>query len=568
MTSRRRWLRQPVATQGSACGLEYECLEEDSPRIQKFPFVKQPRRTVIVVAATPEQQRATTIPIKKSRASLVRNSDRRRPVAVRGGSGAALGKVPRNDFSSSSHASVCDIDDVTTPFCWPSFGAAADERPLSKEADDDDEDEEINETEMYMLKYYTKSIYSKSSIQTECQKLLDHNLRSKEKRLQLNNDLGLSQSFETQETQLEEASETSLCTTDDDDDDPRGTGRNSERSIDGKPTDLGTDTKGKKRIKWLDENPGCALITKVHSLDYASEPSYTCRVVFLLLMDRGPQSAASNFEFLHCEFRHEDRVRVCDALPQITRLVLGTSDAPLNTTNGVTRTEEPFRPFTRLYLDGRELINTLALQDYCLEDGQSTLVAIRESLSSSVSKGSNTPPNDKERRVALLKQSELLLADKRLRRGIRKARIAGRSLQILYGTQGMIEQEQLSTRQQESGNNNDVKLEEETDDVDGNDVNILPENCDAPWSVFDNLARTSFDNDELSDANFDVDFFDGTHFFCKPTTGTRLQSPSTEQHQAFGALEFSDSYRFGWASFDLDFDIDKEEGANQKDQVL
>jgi hypothetical protein len=411
---------------------------------------------------------------------------------------------------------------MMTSRCLP----GTEDRIRGKETEEDEEDEMFRFTKPFTEKYYTTV--------THLNPKQDHE-NVVEKRTLLDRKVGLSHSFETQETQLEESSETSLCTTDDETD-------HSFKFA------TANDAKIKKRVQWPDELSGGSLVTHIHTVEYASEIPYTCRLVILLLMDRGAQSEASNFEFLHCEFRQDDRLRVCDALPQITQLVLGTAFSGDSSIQPV----EPFRPFTRLYLDGRELINTLALQDYCLEDGQSTLVALREPLICSNSNIINSTFTDKQRRDALLRQSELLLADKRLRRGIRKARIAGRSLQILYGVQGMRDQRERSAKANEVCEAENVEREE----------NEGADTPDEPWSVFENLARTSFDSDDLKDtSSFDVDFFQGANFFRQLTFQSQLRS--SEPNPGLMPLEITDSehYLAGWAiSNDGLMDLEEMEG--------
>jgi hypothetical protein len=499
MTSRRRWLRPSALSHpNSRYTCEYECLEEDSPP-RHFSFTK-PRRSG-VVSTTSSSPTTTTW---KSRTNLVRND---RPTAV-------LNDLPSSDIAYCTNSANYDgICNVNAPKCWPSVCVVTDERIWGKETDEDEEDEMFHFTKPFTEKYYAsthlkqkndrESIVDSSDARSSCKKSVLFNMK-----------VGLSQSFETQETQLEESSETSLCTTDDETDPSSKSASN----------ETANEVKIRKHVQWPDEQSGGVLVTKVHALEYASELPYTCRVVILLLMDHGAQSEASNFEFLHCEFRQDDRLRVCDALPQITQLVLGTAPSDDSTSQPT----EPFRPFTRLYLDGRELINTLALQDYYLEDGQSTLVALREPLVSSSSKDSSYKFTDKERRDALLRQSELLLADKRLRRGIRKARIAGRSLQILYGTQGMSEQKARLAEAREVFNVENDEPEEH-------------ESADTPdaRSMFDSLARASFDSDDLKDtSSFDLDFFEGMNFFRQ--MALQSQHVSCEQNTRLQQLEITD----------------------------
>jgi hypothetical protein len=519
---------RPTTLSSSKVGREYTCLNEDERQERAFlirhhsqqrrTFVASPRK-VLNTTTTTTTTNTETGDHRRNRTRLIRSSDHRHPLAFRNSKWnvdtTSTSTLNMNKFETNEAKEFKVMESI----CWPDFCTAEEERVRSVELDDDDDDDEsAYSTNSYVAKYYhIKSKYPKlrkpieyrSKNRDQIHLLFDKQQQNSHSD-SLKQHLGLSQSFETQETQLEEASETSLCTTDDDDDLSRMRGS----SLDGSPIQSENRKTLKKQVRWLDEeNPGREVVTHVHALDYLSIPSYTCRVVFLLLMDRGPQSSASNFEFLHCEFRQDDRLRVCDALPQITRLVLGT---PENPSDKLTPSEalEPFRPFTRLYLDGKELINSLALQDYCLEDGQSTLVALREPVNSMNCKSSVDISIEKERRDELLRQASLLLADKCLRRGIRKARIAGRSLQILYGPQGMIEEEQRRAEQALCRENftEDSDCDTDTDsDVDANNTSM--NSSTTGWSAFDSLTRNSFDNDELNDDTFDVDFFEGTNFF-------------------------------------------------------
>ena len=141
-------------------------------------------------------------------------------------------------------------------------------------------------------------------------------------------------------------------------------------------------------------------------------------------------------------------------------------------------------------------------------------MALREPLQAVNGKSSIEMAAEKERRDELLRQSSLLLTDKCLRRGIRKARIAGRSLQILFGPKGIIEEERRKTEQAELGE--DFATDNDSDiDTDGDvDLNNNREkSLTTVWSAFDNLTRNSFDDEELNDVIFDVDFFEGANFF-------------------------------------------------------
>jgi hypothetical protein len=505
MTTRRRWVPSSIST--VKVGREYVCLSEEGLAVENALAIKHHQRRT---AAAPPAATASmeTISRRKGRTKSLRNSDLWNQKAF--DTPKCMDDAEQDSYTSSLIDSA--IDEVKLPIYWSDFCPDAERVRAVEIEDDDDDDDRSYGTNSYVAKYYhVKSIYSKFNKSIEhrgknhdqIHLLFDNqsnpSFRNNQK------ELGLSQSFETQETQLEEASETSLCTTDDDEE----ICPLHDSSVESCRTESGSiHGKLKKRVRWLDvEYPGSEIVTHVYTLDYSLEPSYTCRVVFLLLMDRGPHSSEGNYEFLHCEFRHDDRLRVSDALPQITRLVLGTPEIP---SERVVASEsyKPFRPFTHLYLDGKELINSLALQDYCLEDGQSTLVALREPLSAE--KWTDTSMHiGKQRRDELLRQSSLLLADKSLRRGIRKARIAGRSLQILHGTKGMMDEKRRRAHEAENGN----KLFD-GDDTEDSDTDVdLNINTDAGhdeftgWCAFDSLTRNSFDDDDWNDASFTVDFF-------------------------------------------------------------
>lgn len=218
-----------------------------------------------------------------------------------------------------------------------------------------------------------------------------------------------SQSFETEETHPEEASQTSISTLTSLEDDA-----------------FSTTT---KKVRWVDETANQDLAV-VHSVPH--HPAVTCRIVILLIMDHG-RNPSENFEFLHCEYRLDQRLKVADALSQITELVAGTKEIPQEASDACIRdaaysVKQSHRPFTSLYYQGRELINVCTLQDFPLEDGKSILVALRKS---------------KDDRDLLLKQAALLLSDKRLNKEIKKARISGRSLQVLLSSQELSERKQV-----------------------------------------------------------------------------------------------------------------------------
>ena len=184
-----------------------------------------------------------------------------------------------------------------------------------------------------------------------------------------------SDSFETQSTTAEDASQTSV--------------------------------EQNKTIQWRDYNYSAPLHT-VH--EYRVEPSAYCRVIVLLCLNLGRKKRSQNYEFLHCEFPFYQRLTVADVLRQISHLSSSNN-----------------KKFKHLYLppddnDNEhpiELIHALPIRDYHLVDGQSILVAMRDG------------PDTTE---TLLEQSRLLLQDEILQLELRKARIAGRSLQTLYGS--------------------------------------------------------------------------------------------------------------------------------------
>ena len=243
----------------------------------------------------------------------------------------------------------------------------------------------------------------------------------------------------------------------------------------------------------------------VHTV--ACDGQYTCRVVILLLMNNGADSS-NNFEFLHCEYRLDQRLRVADALSQITELVVGTPEHPSELAASRIGTEKktkkmpsacPFRPFTALYHEGRELINVCSLQDFPLQDGQSILVAVRKG---------------RDGRDLLLKQSALLLSDRRLNKEIRKARISGRSLQVLLSSDELRDKKERQPMALES-DLEDVDITSEADEAD------LPVDS-AFWNLsLDGIEDVDFGHssfgtteDEQSEW-FDYDFFKGTDFFLQ-----------------------------------------------------
>lgn len=411
-----------------------------------------------------------------------------------------------------------------------------------------------------------------------------------------------SDSFETLETQPEEASENSVSTAETDESDLTS----KKHKIASTTADFSSTTARSQQLKvqWIDQVKNGQELANVHLVDRTVEA--TCRIVILLLMDHHQQekyppnniggeggAVANNFEFLHCEFQTDDRLRVSSALEQITEIVLGTPQSPkidvssaaetsslLSSPSPLVATETPtskrrdsssrkniekrqrpdsFRPFNRLCFNGQELVNIFALQDYLLEDGQSILVAMRE--------------ESVDNKDVLLKQSALLLADKRLRRGIRKARIAGRSLQTLYGADGLLD---LHNEKERSRNDNarydfhdneshdsshgDTVTSEDTDDEEIKDGN-------GRWSAFDNLSLTSFDDDEFGDSSFesamsslssnwvDDDFFDGKEFFLDHADVSSSQFPN--KHHSLQLPASLCAGGLGWTS--LEFDDDNDE---------
>jgi len=301
--------------------------------------------------------------------------------------------------------------------------------------------------------------------------------------------VGLSESFDTQETHLEEASasETSISTMTSCEDD-------SSRL-----------SSAKKKVRWLDETEQQDLAV-VHSVKCDSP--VTCRVVILLLMNNGTE-ATDNFEFLHCEFRLDRRLKVSDALSQITELVLGTREHPRGVNasrsnvekKAAKRASSSFRPFTTLYYQGRELINVCSLQDFPLQDGQSILVALRKG------------PQDRD---LLLKQSAMLLSDRRLNKEIRKARISGRSLQVLLSSQDIREKRERPATpvESEKGNNNDDL--ESCDDASEADVPLNSTFWDLSLDAIEDVdfGESTFDTMDEEHSNwFDEAFFKGTDLF-------------------------------------------------------
>jgi hypothetical protein len=173
-----------------------------------------------------------------------------------------------------------------------------------------------------------------------------------------------------------------------------------------------------KAVRWRDYSMAGALETR-HS--YADDDTYTCRIVILLLLNNGIScSPEANFEFLHCEYIVPDKLKVSDVLTQISSLVVAHPNHNNNNNNGEKQHEndENYRPFTALFHQGLEMINALAIQDFDLQDGRSILIAVRSGEQST---------------ATVLKQAAVLLRDKMLLAELRKARIAGRSLQLLRG---------------------------------------------------------------------------------------------------------------------------------------
>jgi hypothetical protein len=161
-----------------------------------------------------------------------------------------------------------------------------------------------------------------------------------------------------------------------------------------------------KTVRWRDYSLSGELLATHYSYD--AEETHTCRIVILLLLNNGSACAPEeNFEFLHCEYIVPDKLKVSNVLTQISALVASPDDEN-NATN---------RPFTALFHQGLEMINALAVQDFDLQDGRSILIAIRHGEQST---------------SVILRQAAVLLRDKMLLSELRKARIAGRSLQLLH----------------------------------------------------------------------------------------------------------------------------------------
>ena len=297
-------------------------------------------------------------------------------------------------------------------------------------------------------------------------------------------------SFDTDETHLEDASETSISTI-------TSYGDDSSRLSNATGATA-------KKVRWVDEVEKQELAV-VHTV--ACDGQYTCRVVILLLMNNGADSS-NNFEFLHCEYRLDQRLRVADALSQITELVVGTPEHPSELAASRIGTEKktkkmpsacPFRPFTALYHEGRELINVCSLQDFPLQDGQSILVAVRKG------------PDGRD---LLLKQSALLLSDRRLNKEIRKARISGRSLQVLLSSDELRDKKERQPMALES-DLEDVDISSEADEAD------LPVDS-AFWNLsLDGIEDVDFGHSSFGTTEeeqsewFDYDFFKGTDFFLQ-----------------------------------------------------
>jgi len=309
-------------------------------------------------------------------------------------------------------------------------------------------------------------------------------------------------SFETEETHLEEASATSISTM---------TSCEEDSSI-----------IVPKKVRWLDEaSEDQSKLATLHSFD--CDPPVTCRVVILLLMNNGAE-ANDNFEFLHCEFRLDQRLKVSDALAQITELVVGTPEHPgvaataavsrgnnnnnvaaetslSSASNSTDKDAAAFRPFIALYNQGRELINVCSLQDFPLQDGQSILVAVRKG---------------KDDRDLLLKQSALLLSDKRLNKEIRKARISGRSLQVLLSSQEWREKrERKAAGSPEDEKEQSFELEGAAKD-DASESSFWNLSLGAIEGVDYDFRDSAFDTTSEEHSEwFDDGFFKGTNFFLR-----------------------------------------------------
>ena len=304
------------------------------------------------------------------------------------------------DTTANDSAELCIDGTWPTTLQFPALGSQncqiddAEESQCPDEVDDDgDVSIESQENMMYRTQYHV-STKQRSMVPASASPTISKTFGSPYH-------LGAClKSFETLETQPEESSETSVSSLASSLEDERGS-----------PLILPPTARS---VRWLDYVTDQPLAT-VHSID-SYEPA-SCRVVVVLHMNNGQHAPPdTNFEFLHCEFSCHERIKVCDVLEQIGYLTKSN------------------RPFHALYYEGRELINAFALQDYPLEDGVSILVALRDGH---------------ESRGLLLAQSGILLSDRMLRQEIRKARIAGRSLQMLHST---AEWQERKTRQGGSEN--------------------------------------------------------------------------------------------------------------------
>jgi hypothetical protein len=152
------------------------------------------------------------------------------------------------------------------------------------------------------------------------------------------------------------------------------------------------DNNPQRRLRWIDQLTPPQPLTTVHA--FKNLPSLTIRVVILLVMD--DDQTKNPFEFIHCEYHVEERLRTADCLQQISA-IMG---------------RERGHKFTALFYEKREMINALALQDYEIPDGKGVLIAV----------GSDRK---------LLKTAEAILSDKTLKREIRKARLSGQCLHVL-----------------------------------------------------------------------------------------------------------------------------------------
>lgn len=155
------------------------------------------------------------------------------------------------------------------------------------------------------------------------------------------------------------------------------------------------DERGRRPEDCEQDSSSCLLppLETVHEIVYA--PPAMVRVVILLLNpDR------KKFEFIHCEIDTEERLPVKAVLEQLPSLA---------TNRSLQR-----KRYGSLCRNGMELLNTMAITEYGLRDGE-ILLAV---------------PRKRSPKAAMAAATQLL-SDRAMVRGIRKAVLSGRALQKL-----------------------------------------------------------------------------------------------------------------------------------------